>query len=113
MIQILHNPRCNKSRCGIQFLKDKNIEFREILYLENPLTKEEIITILKKLGIKPFDWVRKTEEIYKTNYKGRTLSDDEWIDALVQHPKLIERPVIINGNKAVIGRPTENIASIL
>lgn len=113
MVQIIHNPRCGKSREGMLFLKENGIEFQEILYLENPLTKIEIITILKKLGISPSDWVRKNEDIYKTHFKNRILSNEEWIDALVEFPKLMERPVVINGDKAIIGRPVENIAKIL
>jgi arsenate reductase len=113
MIQILHNPRCGKSREGMQFLQNRGIQFEEILYMEKPLTKEEIKTILKKLGIKPIDWVRKNEEIFKTRFKDIDMSDEAWIDAFMEFPKLMERPVVINGNKAIIGRPVENIAKIL
>lgn len=113
MIQIIHNPRCAKSRAGLQFLKEKNIPFQEIRYLDHPLTKEEIKTILKKLGIKPIEWVRKKEEIYKTQFKGNALSDEAWVDALAKFPKLMERPVVINGDKAVIARPASLIEEIL
>jgi arsenate reductase len=113
MIQILHNPRCGKSREGMQFLQNRGIQFEEILYMEKPLTKEEIKTILKKLGIKPIDWVRKNEEIFKTRFKDIDMSDEAWIEAFMEFPKLMERPVVINGNKAIIGRPVENIAKIL
>jgi arsenate reductase (glutaredoxin) len=113
MVQIIPNPRCGKSRAGMLFLEERGIKFEEIRYLENPMTKKEIITILKKLGIKPFEWVRKNEEIYKTRFKGLNMSDDEWIDALVEFPVLMERPVVIHGEKAIIGRPVELIANIL
>jgi arsenate reductase len=113
MIQIIHNPRCAKSREGLNYLKDKGISFQEIRYLEHPLTKEEVKTILKKLGIKPIEWVRKQEEIYKTLLKDNKLSDEAWVDALVKYPKLMERPVIINGDKAIIARPASRIEEIL
>lgn len=113
MIQILHNPRCSKSREGLQFLKSKGIQPEEIRYLDQPLTVGEIKAILKKLGIPAIDCVRKNEAIYKQEYADKELSDDQWAEALAKHPKLIERPVVINGNKAVIGRPAENIRMIL
>ncbi len=113
MVQIIHNPRCGKSREGLLYLKERGVEIQEIHYLDKPLSKEEIKDILRKLGIKPIEWVRKNEEIYKTRYKGSNLTDEEWIEALAEFPKLIERPVIINGDKAVIGRPVENIAKII
>lgn len=113
MIQIIHNPRCAKSREGLQYLKDKGIPVQEIRYLDHPLTKEEIKTILKKMGIKPIEWVRKQEEIYKTQFKGNELSDDAWVEALEKHPKLMERPVVINGDKAIIARTASRIEEIL
>lgn len=113
MIQIIHNPRCSKSREGLSYLVEKNIDYQIIAYLDNPLTKEDIKDILKKLNIAPIDLIRKNEAIWKDNYKNLSLSDDEIIDAMVENPKLIERPIFINGNKAVIGRPTERITEIL
>lgn len=113
MIQIIHNPRCAKSREGLQYIKDKGIPFQEIRYLEQPLKKEEIKTILKKMGIKPIEWVRKQEEIYKTLFKGNELSEEAWVEALVKYPKLMERPVVINGEKAIIARPAARIEEIL
>ncbi|TCO10721.1 arsenate reductase (glutaredoxin) [Natronoflexus pectinivorans] len=113
MIQILHNPRCKKSREGLSFLKEKGIEPEKIRYLDNQLTKNQIRDLIKKMNIKPEDWVRKNEDIYKQNYKNRDLTDEEWIDILFTHPKLLERPVVINGDKAVIARPVEKISEIL
>lgn len=113
MIQILHNPRCTKSREALHFLESEGIQPEEIRYMEHPLTAEEIKSILKKLGIPAIEWVRKNEAIFKSDYKDQNLTDDQWAEAMAKHPKLIERPVIINGDKAVIGRPAENIRKIL
>jgi arsenate reductase len=113
MIQILHNPRCTKSREGLRLLESEGIKPEEIRYMDHPLTAEEIKSILHKLGIPAIDWVRKNETIYKEVYQGKDLTDDQWAEALALHPKLIERPVVINGDKAVIGRPAESIRKIL
>jgi len=113
IIKVLHNPRCSKSRCALDFLKLKERSFEVIEYLEKPLSKEEMKAVLIKLNIPAEQWVRKNEEDYKTHFKGKTLSDDEWIDAMLKFPKLIERPVVIVGEKAVIARPDERILEIL
>ena len=113
MIQIIHNPRCSKSRDGLAYLENNNIDHEIIAYLDKPLSKEQLTLILKKLSLSPIDLVRKNEAIWKENYKGKNLTDDEIITAMVENPKLIERPIFINKDKAVIGRPTENIEKIL
>jgi arsenate reductase len=112
-MKIYHNPRCSKSREGLAILEASKMKFETIQYLDNLLTKEELTEILKLLGIKPIDLIRKNEAIWKENYKGKTLSDLEIINAMVENPKLIERPIVINNEKAVIGRPPEIIKSIL
>ena len=112
-MKIYHNPRCSKSRQGLAILQASNIPFNKIEYLKNPISKEELIHIIKLLQIKPIDLVRKNEAIWKENYKGVTLADDEIIEAMVLHPKLIERPIVISNNKAVIGRPPELIKTLL
>ncbi len=113
MIKIYHNNRCSKSRCGIQALEESGKQFEVVKYLEDVPTKTELKNIIKLLDITPIELVRKNEAIWKENFKGKTLSDDEIIDAMVANPKLIERPIVINGNKAVIGRPTEKILEII
>ena len=113
MITIYHNPRCSKSRDGVQFLKDKNQEFQIVKYLENPLTEAELTALLQKLKMKPIELVRKTETIWKEQYKGKELSDAEVITAMVTNPKLIERPIVEHNNKAIVGRPTEAINEVL
>ena len=113
MIIIYHNNRCSKSRCGIQALEESGKEFEVVKYLEDVPTQIELTHIIKLLGITPIELVRKNEAIWKENFKGKTLSDDEIIQAMITNPKLIERPIIINGDKAVIGRPTEKIFEII
>jgi len=113
MIKIYHNPRCSKSRQGLSILEASGKEFEIIKYLEKELTSKELLSIISKLGIKPMDLIRKNEAIWKSEYKGKTLSDQEIIEAMLKHPKLIERPIVINEDKATIGRPTDNIIKIL
>jgi len=113
MIEIYHNPRCSKSRQGLAIIEESGKDFKIIKYLDEKLNSEELEIIISKLGIKPIDLVRKNEAIWKSDYKGKTLSDKEIIDAMRLNPKLIERPIVINGDKAVIGRPTESILEII
>lgn len=113
MIKIYHNPRCRKSREGLEFLENSGETFEVVRYLEDLPSKEELTSIIAMLGISPGELVRKNEPIWKEKYKGKTLSDTEIIEAMLEYPKLIERPIIIKGNKAVIGRPAEEIEKIL
>lgn len=113
MIQIYHNPRCSKSREGLQILKDSNEEFEVVEYLKTPLTRQELTELIKKLGIDPLDLVRKNEAVWKENYKGKDLLDSQIIETMVNHPNLIERPIVVNGKKAIVGRPPTLIKDIL
>ncbi|WP_308993576.1 arsenate reductase (glutaredoxin) [Mariniflexile litorale] len=113
MIKILHNNRCSKSRCGLELLEESGKPFEVIKYLEDTLSTQELKGIIKLLNIKPIDLVRKNEATWKTEFKNKNLTDDQIIDAMVKNPKLIERPIVINGNKAVIGRPTQKISEII
>ena len=112
-MKIYHNPRCSKSRQGVAFLEELNQKFEIIDYLKSPVSEEELTDLIKLLNIAPIDLVRKNEAIWKENFKGKTLSNLEIIKAMVEFPKLIERPIIVNRKKAVIGRPIELITSIL
>ena len=94
-------------------LETSGQDFEIIYYLETPPTKSQLEELLAKLNIKPFDLIRKTEKIFIENYKGKALSDEEWIEVMVENPILIERPVVVSGDKAVIARPTERIREIL
>ena len=113
MIKFYHNSRCNKSREGLGILEKSGKDFEVVKYLENIPSKEELRNLLNCLGISAENLVRKNEVIWKQNYRGRMLSDEEILDAMIAYPKLIERPIVVNGNKAIIGRPPESITSIL
>ncbi|MDO7171315.1 arsenate reductase (glutaredoxin) [Mariniflexile sp. AS56] len=113
MIKILHNNRCSKSRCGLELLENSGKPFEVVKYLEDTLTTTELKEIIQLLAIKPIDLVRKNEAVWKTEFKNKDLNDDQIIEAMVKNPKLIERPIVINGNKAAIGRPTEKISEII
>lgn len=113
MIKIYHNNRCSKSRCGLKILEDSGKEFQVIKYLESVPTTAELKQIISLLNISPLSLIRKNETIWKSEYKGKALTDDEIIEAMVKHPKLIERPIVINGSNAVIGRPPEKILEII
>ncbi len=113
MIKIYHNNRCSKSRSGVAILENSGKEFEIVKYLDNVPSVEELTEIINLLNISPIELVRKNEKIWKENFKGKELSDNEIITAMVENPKLIERPIVINGNKAVVGRPPEVINDIL
>ena len=113
MITIYNNPRCRKSREGLEILEKSGREFEKREYLKEPLKEEELENLISKLQIAPIQLVRKNESIWKENYRDRDLSDRELISILAENPKLIERPVVENEKKAVIGRPPSNIEKIL
>ncbi|SFW68154.1 arsenate reductase [Sinomicrobium oceani] len=113
MIKIFHNPRCSKSRQGLAILEESGKDFEIVKYLEDVPSEKELKDIIALLGISPIDLVRKNESIWKEQYKDKELSDGELVKAMIAHPKLIERPIVISGKKAVIGRPPENIKTIL
>lgn len=112
-MKIYHNPRCSKSRQGLAILEASNFNFETIKYLDVKISKPELEEIIQLLGIAPIDLIRKNEAIWKENFKGKKLTNDEIILAMVENPKLIERPIVINNGKAVIGRPPEIIKTIL
>lgn len=112
-MKIYHNPRCSKSRQGLEILQNSNLQFETIKYLDTPVTETELNEIIELLGIAPINLVRKNEAIWKENFKGKELTDTKIIKAMVDNPKLIERPIVINNGKAVIGRPPEIIKTIL
>ena len=113
MIKIYHNPRCSKSRQGVAILENSKKEFEIVKYLDAVPSTEELTEIIHLLDISPIQLVRKNEKIWKENFKGKELSDNEIILAMIQNPKLIERPIIIYNKQAVIGRPPENILTII
>ena len=113
MTKIYHNPRCSKSRQGLEILENSGKSFEIVKYLDDNLSAKALTEIVTLLGIKPIELVRKNEAIWKSDFKGRDLTDIEVIEAMVNNPKLIERPIVINGKKAVIGRPPSLISDIL
>jgi len=112
-MKIFHNPRCRKSRETLTLLNDNNIEPEIFLYLEEKLTQKYLKEVISLLGIAPFELIRKSEKVYKEEFKGKDLTDAKWIKAMVENPKLIERPIVIKGQKAIIGRPPSNVLSLL
>ena len=110
--KIYHNPRCIKSRQTLALFEKETTEFKIIEYLKNPLSFDEIKEIIEKLAIKPIDLVRKNEQIWKDNYKGKEMTDVEIIKAMEINPKLIDRPIVINEKHGIIGRPPEKVLSL-
>ncbi len=108
-MKIYHNPRCSKSRCAVDWLKENDIDFEVVEYLKNPLSKDELQQILTQLNISASELLRKSEEEYNQFIKGRVLSEDEILDLMVKFPKLIERPIVVTDQFAVIARPLENL----
>ena len=113
-VKIYHNPRCSKSRQTLQLLKDNNIEPQIVKYLDTPPSREELEAILEMLGMEPRDLMRKKEKEYKAlGLDDPNLSREQLIDAMVAHPRLIERPIVVKDGKAAIGRPPEQVLEIL
>lgn len=110
---VLHNNRCTKSRNALSLLDEKGIPYKVVPYLEGVLKENDLVEILAKLQLKPEQIVRKSEALFKENFKGKTMSDKEWIKALIEYPKLIERPIVYDNHQAVVGRPTENILEFI
>lgn len=113
MTTIYHNPRCSKSREALGIIEQHVSEVEIIKYLDTPFTVETLTALLSKLDITPISLVRTNEAIWKNLYKGKSLNDSQLIQAMVSHPKLIERPIVVNGDKAVIGRPPSRVIDIL
>ncbi len=112
-ITILHNPRCSKSREALQLLEENKCEIEIIEYLKNTPSKKELKDLLMKLGLKPLDIVRKKEELFLKKFNGKKFTDAEWLQILIEHPVLIERPIVVDGYKAVIGRPPELVLELV
>ena len=113
MIQIFHNSRCSKSRQCLSLIENSGKKFEVIKYLENPPTITELTEIISKLGIDPIELVRKKEKIWIEEFKNKTFSSQELIEIMVKNPILIERPIVINGEKAVVARPIEKAIEII
>jgi arsenate reductase len=112
-MKIYHNPKCTKSRETLQLIRNSGVEPEIIEYLKDVPSEVQLKDLIGMLGIKPSELVRKGEADYTDNFKGKSLSDDEWIAAMVKYPKLIERPIVVKNKKAVLGRPPENVKELL
>lgn len=114
MTKIFHNPRCSKSRAALQLLEARGLDLKVVRYLEDPPSEQELREVVKMLGIKPEELVRKGEALFKDlHLEDKELTDKQWITTLAENPKLIERPIVVHNGKAAIGRPIENIEEIL
>lgn len=113
MIQIYHNPRCGKSREALTLIEESGQEYKVIYYLKEVPTFKELQNLIQKLQIRPLQLIRQKEPIWREQFKGKNLTDEELIQAIVSNPILMERPILINGTKAVIARPAEKLLSII
>lgn len=109
MVRIYHNPRCRKSRAGLEYLKSRTKEIDIIDYIKSPLSEKEMRQLFAKLNLTPAEMVRTQEELYRKQFKGRQFTDEEWIRIIAEHPKLLKRPVVESGYKAVWADPPENM----
>lgn len=112
MIQIIHNPHCSKSNCALDYLKGNTDTFEIRDYQENPLSVEELKEVCQKLGQRPETIVRKNEALFKEKFEGKTFTDEEWYQILAENPILLQRPIVIKGDKAVVARPLEKIEEL-
>ena len=112
MYTVYHNPRCKKSRAGLQSVVDRNMDYQVREYLKDPLTEPELSTLLMKLNKKPLQIIRTQEAYFRKELKGLNLNDEEWIRVMVENPKLIQRPIIEGKYKAILGDPVENIDTL-
>jgi len=110
-MKVYHNPSCSKSRLCVDFLTQEKVDFEVLNYLKNPLNKVELLDLLGKLNKKPSELVRRNEVIFKEASKGVVLTEDEILQLMLDHPKLIERPIVEVNGKAVLARPIENLES--
>ena len=113
-VVIYHNPRCSKSRQTLQLLEENGVSPEIVEYLKEVPSKSDLKGIIKSLGVSARDILRKKEAIYKeAGFNNDNLSDDEIVSMMVENPKVIERPIVVNGSKATIGRPPENVLEII
>lgn len=110
---LLHNPRCSKSRAAKQLLDERGVAYEERRYLERPLTRDELAALARRLGRPAREWVRQGEEIYREAGLGPDAPEAAILDAMARHPSLIERPILIAGERAVVGRPPEAVLALL
>lgn len=110
---IYHNPRCRKSREALNFLIQKGVDHEVVKYLDVPIKPKDMKLLLAKLDLRVSEAIRKDEQLFKQKYKGLDFTDEEWLIVLEENPKLLQRPIIVKGSKAVIGRPLDNVKNLL
>jgi len=113
MITIFHNPKCRKSRLGLQYLQDKDLLYTVVEYLKTPFSRQQFKDLLMKLNMRPFEIVRTQEDDFKEKFKGKNFTDEEWITILLENPKLIQRPIVVKNHKAVLAQPVDEIDRLL
>lgn len=111
--RLYHNPRCSKSRGALALLEERGVEAELVRYLDTPPSRDELLALLAKLDMRPSELVRRSEEVCKTEYADREMSEDNWLDAMLAHPVLIERPILVCGDRAVVARPPERVLELL
>lgn len=113
MIKIFHNPRCSKSREALGMLEEKGLAHEVVNYIENPLTEDELIDLLDALGMDAFELIRTNEQIWKNEFAEMEMDDNELILLMIEFPQLMERPIILNDDRAVVARPAEKMNEVL
>ena len=111
-ITIYHNPRCSKSRCALDYLNERKIDFTVVEYMKEPFTKDGLEALLRQLSISPIELIRKNEPEFKEHYSLNQISNEQAIEAMLRFPKLIERPIVVKDGKAIVARPTERIEEL-
>ena len=112
-LTIYHNPRCGKSRAALALLQERKVQLRVVEYLKIPPTRDDLATLRRKLGLAPSEWVRKSEAEYRSAGLDADSSEDKILDAMAAHPILIERPIVVRGKRAIVGRPPERVLELL
>jgi arsenate reductase len=113
MLTIYHNPSCSKSRETLDIINEHGTAVKVVEYMNDIPTEKELRSMLKMLKLKPEQLLRKSEPLFLEKYEGKILSDDEWITVMTEHPELMERPVVVKGNRAILGRPPQNVLELL
>ncbi|MET3035772.1 ArsC/Spx/MgsR family protein [Chryseobacterium sp. NRRL B-14859] len=109
LVKVLHNGNCSKSNAVLEYLDENGVPFEIINIIEDPLSVLEIKTVLKKLNQSVFHIIRKTDKLYTEKFADKNLSEEEWIEVLSENPSLIQRPILVKGSVAMLGRPIENV----
>ena len=112
-MKIYHNPRCAKSREGLKYLEERGYEIQVVNYMKDGISVDELRNILKRTRLSVDDLIRKQEQLYKERYKGKEMTEDEWLTVLSENPRLLQRPIVINGVRAVLAQPPNEVDKIV